>query len=31
VSWLGRRTLTGRGEGQSGLEFDKIEEIASND
>jgi len=29
VLWLGRRTLTGRGEGRSGLEFDKIEEIPS--
>lgn len=27
--WLGRRTLTGRGEGSSGLEFDKLEELAS--
>ena len=27
VLWLGRRTLTGRGEGRSGLEFDVIEEI----
>ncbi|MFT3722104.1 MAG: hypothetical protein QM773_00850 [Hyphomonadaceae bacterium] len=27
VLWLGRRTLTGRGEGSSGLEFDVIEEI----
>ena len=25
--WLGRRTMTGRGEGSSGLEFDVIEEI----
>jgi hypothetical protein len=31
VLWLGRRTLTGRGEGRSGLEFDRIEEIASRD
>lgn len=29
VLWLGRRTLTGRGEGSSGLEFDRLEEIAS--
>ena len=27
VLWLGRRTLTGRGEGRSGLEFDVVEEI----
>jgi hypothetical protein len=31
VLWLGRRTLTGRGEGRSGLEFDVIEEIARRD
>jgi hypothetical protein len=31
VLWLGRRTLTGRGEGQSGLEFDRIEEISSRE
>jgi hypothetical protein len=29
VLWLGRRTLTGRGEGRSGLEFDRIDEIPS--
>ena len=29
VLWLGRRTLTGRGEGSSGLLFDGIEEIPS--
>jgi hypothetical protein len=29
VLWLGRRTSTGRGEGRSGLEFDRIEEISS--
>jgi hypothetical protein len=29
VLWLGRRTLTGRGEGSSGLEFDRLEEIPS--
>lgn len=28
VLWLGRRSLTGRGEGSSGLEFDKLEELA---
>jgi hypothetical protein len=27
VLWLGRRTLTGRGEGRSGLEFDVVGEI----
>jgi hypothetical protein len=29
--WLGRRTLTGRGEGSSGLMFDHLEEIPSRD
>ncbi len=29
VLWLGRRTLTGRGEGSSGLAFDTLEEIPS--
>jgi hypothetical protein len=27
VLWLGRRTLTGRGEGSSGLAFDQIEQV----
>jgi hypothetical protein len=31
VLWLGRRSLTGRGEGSSGLEFDKLEELASRE
>lgn len=31
VLWLGRRTLTGRGEGSSGLEFDVVEEIPQRD
>lgn len=31
VLWLGRRTLTGRGEGSSGLAFDVLEEIASRE
>lgn len=29
VLWLGRRALTGRGEGSSGLSFDAIEELPS--
>src|SRR5262245_34171967 len=29
VLWLGRRTMTGRGEGSSGLAFDVLEEIPS--
>jgi hypothetical protein len=31
VLWLGRRTLTGRGEGSSGLAFDVLEEIPSRE
>jgi hypothetical protein len=31
VLWLGRRTLTGRGEGSSGLAFDTLEEIPSRE
>jgi hypothetical protein len=31
VVWLGRRVLTGRGEGSSGLTFDAIEELASRE
>lgn len=31
VLWLGRRTMTGRGEGSSGLAFDTLEEIPSRD
>ena len=31
VVWLGRRALTGRGEGSSGLEFDVLEELASRE
>lgn len=31
VLWLGRHTLTGRGEGSSGLLFDKLEEIPSRE
>jgi len=31
VLWLGRRTMTGRGEGSSGLAFDTLEEIPSRE
>jgi hypothetical protein len=31
VLWLGRRTLSGRGEGSSGLMFDVIEEVPARD
>lgn len=31
VLWLGRRSMTGRGEGSSGLQFDKLEEIPSRE